>query len=202
MPGTLIPRKRTASLLVATAVACLSATAQSANDFKTSARVDWHQVGAPLGKFLLMRGDKGLCAIRFLDYQRGQDAQPPTVFNSGEESHVARYEWLYQGDGSGDITKDNVKRGKGRVSSGPLKGIGRLASQSGDPYVKCGPFVSYWLPPTSVSFSSSISCSRARYELAPTKWDEMSQVDIRDPRLKWFRCDENRKSFRITSEEL
>src|SRR4051812_12101758 len=108
-------RKQSVLLLIATAMAYLSAIAQPMDDFKTSARVDWHQVGAPLGKFLLMRGNKGLCAIRFLDYQRGHDAKPPSVFNSGEESHVAHYEWVYQGDGTSDITKGNVKRGKGQV---------------------------------------------------------------------------------------
>lgn len=157
-------------------------------------------MAAPFGKFLLMRGDKGPCALRFVEYHRARDAKPPTVFNSGDESHLARYEWFYQREG--DFSKGKVKRGKGRASLGPLRGVGRLASQSGDPYVKCGPYLAYWLPPASVSFSGSTSCSRARHELAPTKWDEISRVNARDPRLKWFSCDENRKSLRIPMEEL
>ena len=171
-------------------------------DIKTAARVDWHQVAAPFGKFLLMKGDKGLCALRFVEYHRGQDAKPPSVFNSGDESHFAQYEWFFQGDGSGDLGKQNVKTGKGRASVGALKGVGRLASQSGDPYVKCGPFIAYWLPPTSVSFSGGISCSRARYQLAPTKWQDIPELNPNEPSLKWFKCDESRKSFRIPIEQL
>jgi hypothetical protein len=32
------------------------------------ARVDWHQVAAPFGRFLLIRGAKGQCAVRFTEY--------------------------------------------------------------------------------------------------------------------------------------
>jgi hypothetical protein len=54
---------------------------------KTHALVTWYDVGAPLGRFLLIRRkDSNLCAIKFTEYHRGNDAKPPTVFSSGEES--------------------------------------------------------------------------------------------------------------------
>src|SRR5919197_343502 len=115
--------------LGAVLLSCLFASSLVAADPLPSdstqfAWVYWHQVAAPFGRFLLIRGAKGQCAVRFTEYQRGHDAKPPTVFSSGEESHDARYEWFYQSDGSGDFTNRNVKHGTGRVSRGAVRGIG------------------------------------------------------------------------------
>jgi hypothetical protein len=101
------------------------------------ARVDWHQVSAPFGKFLLMRGAEGVCAVRFTDYHLGHDAKAPTMFNSGEETASAEYEWHFVAAGTGWFSSANVTHGKSRVSSGPLKGIGRLAFQSKNPILRC-----------------------------------------------------------------
>jgi len=166
------------------------------------ARVDWHQIAAPFGRFLLIRGAKGQCAVRFTEYQRGHDAKPQTVFSSGEESHDARYEWFYQGDGSGDFANRNVKRGTGRVSGGAVRGIGRFGFQSGNSYLKCGPLKTFWLPPSSISFSEQATCPTAAYELSPTSWRDISEINFNDTRLKWFRCDETRKSFHIPMDDL
>jgi hypothetical protein len=172
------------------------------SEFTEFARIEWHQVAAPFGRFLLMRHAKGQCAVRFTEYHRSHDAKPPTVFSSGEESHDAGYEWFYQADGSGNFTSRTVERGIGRVSRGAVRGIGRLAWQSGDPYLKCGPLRTYWLPPSSVSFSEQVLCPNAAYELSPTGWQDISQVNTNHARLSWFRCDETRKSYRIPMADL
>lgn len=39
-------------------------------------------------------------------------------------------------------------------------------------------------------------------ELAPTKWTDISQVDVFDPRLIWYRYDENRKDLNIPVDKL
>jgi len=166
------------------------------------ARVDWHQVAAPFGRFLLIRGAKGQCAVRFTEYQRGHDAKPPTVFSSGEESHYASYEWSYQADGTGDFTNRNATRGTGRVSSGAVRGIGRFGFQSGDPYLICGPLRTLWLRPSSVSFSEGVLCQASAYHLSPTGWQDISKVSANDARLQWFQCDEKRSSYRIPLGEL
>src|SRR5262245_40658914 len=166
------------------------------------ARIDWHQVAAPFGRVLLIRGPKGQCAVRFTEYQRGHDAKPPTVFSSGEESHYATYEWAYQADGSGGFTNRNATRGTGRVSCGACRGIGRFWFQSGDPYLKCGPLTTFWLPPSSVSFAEEGTCQTSTYQLSPTGWQDISKANANDARLHWFQCDEKRSSYRIPLEDL
>lgn len=166
------------------------------------AKVDWHQVSAPSGRYLLIRGTKGACAVRFTEYHRGNDAKPPTLFSSGEESRSAQYQWFYQSEGTGRFTTQNATHGTGTVSDGPCQGIGRLCFQSGNPYFKCGPIRVLWLPSSSLSFSENATCKTAEYELSATPWSDISAVDITDGRLRWFKCDENRESFRIPMDDL
>ncbi|WP_347986060.1 hypothetical protein [Methylomonas sp. AM2-LC] len=166
------------------------------------AHIGWHQVSAPFGSFLLIRGDEGVCAVRFIEYHKGNDKKQPTIFSSGEESHSAQYEWFYQGDGSGDFSKSSVIRGIGHVSRGAVIGIGRLGFQSGDPYLTCGPIKTFWLQPSSISFAKKINCDKAIYELAPTKWQSINDVHLDSAQLNWYHCDEGRKSFRIPISEL
>lgn len=166
-----------------------------------SATIDWHQVSAPSGKFLLMKGSAGVCAIRFTKYEKSEKV-PPSIFSSGGETHKARYEWYFQGDGSSAFTNENAQHGTDEVSHGPMVGVGRAGYEKGDPYLKCGPFKTFWMQPTSVSFSSKVSCKEATLELSPTNWEEISQVRADDSKLKWYHCDEKRKSFTIPKEEL
>jgi hypothetical protein len=171
-------------------------------EFTEFARVDWHQVAAPFGRVLLIRGAKGQCAVRFAEYQRGHDAKPPTVFSSGEESHYASYEWSYQVDGTGDFTNRHATHGTGRVSRGAVRGIGRFGFQSGDPYLRCGPLKTFWLQPSNVSFSEQVLCQTPGYQLSPTGWRDISKVNANDVRLQWFECDEKRNSYRIPLRDL
>ena len=137
-------------------------------------------------------------AVRFTKAQRGHDAKPGTTFNSGEESFSAEYDWYFQGDGSGDFTQSGVLSGHEQLARKPLKGIGRFAFQTGQIYVKCGPFKLRWMFPTRVAFySTGVTPGDYGIELAPTKWAEIKEVDVLDPRLKWYRYDANRKSVEI-----
>ncbi len=169
---------------------------------KTSARIDWHQVSSPLGRILLVRKGKDICAIRFTEYHRGHDAKPPSIFNSGEESFYAEYDWYCQTDGSQDLKKKNVASGHRKLVEKPSKGIGRLAFQTGTVNVKCGPFKLFWMFPTSISFSASPSCSDPVVQLSPTKWMQIEDIDLSYSKLKWFDCDERRKTINISIDEL
>jgi hypothetical protein len=167
------------------------------------ATLTWDGAGAPLGRFLLIRKDKAVCAVRFTKVQRGHDAKPETTFNSGEESFSAEYDWYFQEDGSGDFTQPGVLSGHEQLARKPLKGIGRLAFQTGQIYVKCGTFDKLlWLYPTWVSFYGGSRRGDYGIELAPTKWTEIKEVNVHDPRLKWYRYDENRKPVDIPLDDL
>ena len=174
-----------------------------ASNKRDYAAITWDDAGAPLGRFLLIRKDKRVCAVRFTKAQRGHDAKPATTFNSGEESFSAEYDWYFQEDGSGDFTQPGVLSGHEQLAMKPLKGIGRLAFQTGQIYVECGAFDKlFWRYPTWVTFYGKSSRGDYGIELAPTKWTEIQEVNVHDPRLKWYRYDENRESVDIPLDNL
>ena len=176
-----------------------------ASNKQPSALLTWDAVGAPLGRFLLVRKDKdkAVCAVRFTKAQRGHDEKPATIFNSGDESFSAEYDWYFQGDGSGDFTQPNVMSGHGRLAQGALKGIGRMAFQTGQVRVTCGTFDRlFWLPAGRIGFFEGAHRGNYGIELAPTKWAEIKEVNVLDPRLKWYRYDENRDPVYIPLDNL
>jgi hypothetical protein len=169
---------------------------------QTHARVDWHQIVTPFQKILLIKKGEKYGAVRFTEFNREDNATPGSAFREGKATEYAKYEWYYQGDGSGDFTKSNVKHGKGELVDKPLRGIGRLAFQTGTVRIEFGDFNLFWLYPTSVSFYSRPSCSDTSVELAPTKSTRIEEISIFDPKIKWYQCDESRKNFLIPVEEL
>jgi len=168
------------------------------------ARIGWCDIASPFGKFILIKGRKGIGAVRFKEYRRGRDSKPGTTWSSGEEHHIAYYEWFFQADGSMDLSKKNVDHGFGDVSTGPIKGIGRLGFQTGSTYLKCGPVKARWRQPDFVSFFSatSVKCGDADFELAPTVWEAITEVKANSQALRWFRCDDSRKPFSISVADL
>jgi len=166
---------------------------------KTHALVTWYDVGAPAGKFLLIRKDANLCAIKFTEYYRANDAKSSTFFRSGDETRDAKYECFCQrekGDGFGNATL-------GEVSTRSSWGIGRLAFFSGQRSVRCGQIRLPWMYPTRVSFNiDGAKLGDHGIELAPTRWTAISEVNVRDPRLHWFRYDESRKVTYIPDKDL
>ena len=166
---------------------------------RTHALATWNDIGAPVGRFLLVRKDSDLCGIRFTECHRGRDARPPTVFSSGEESLDAKYECVCQGQsggGFGPLTR-------GEVNKRASWGIGRLAFGGGDINVRCGRFELVWMYPTRVSFQAEgARLGDYGIEMAPTRWSTIGEVNVRDARLRWFRYDESRKVTWIPADDL
>lgn len=178
--------------------------AAAAKRAQEAALITYHNASAPLGRFLLIRNGKDACAVRFTGFHRGHDAKPPTIFNSGEESLYAEYDWFYQGDGSGDFSKPNLKSGHSKLAEKPLLGIGRFSMRfTGSTVVVCGPLKLAWIYPIQVGFHLSNSKKDdVGNELAPTRWKEISEVDSDNPHLNWYRFDENRDFVVIPLDEL
>jgi len=40
------------------------------------------------------------------------------------------------------------------------------------------------------------------FELAPTPWTDIKDVNIKDPRIKWYKYDEKRERFFIPIDKL
>jgi hypothetical protein len=148
----------------------------------------------PAGKILLVRKNSNYGAIIFTRFWTEKD---------GKEKYAA-YNVYYQEDGTGDFSNKNLTLSEGIASELPLRGPFRpFIYQPGDSYIKCGPFKLTWAYKSFVGFMpADKDLGDFGIELAPTKWTDISQVNVFDPRLKWFRYDENRKRINIPVDQL
>lgn len=176
--------------------------ANRTTSLRDTAVVMWGGAAAPIGRFLLIRKGPDMCAVSFEGFRRAGDAKPPTLFNSGNEHRYAEYDWYYQNDGSGDFTRNNTKHGHDTLVSGPLIGIGRLAFQTGNTAVNCGPFKLNWRYPDLVKFYRGNKRGDHGIEMAPTLWSSIADVRGNDPNLKWYRYDESRDPMTIPAGDL
>ncbi len=150
-------------------------------------------VRVPLGRISLVRKNKEYCAVKFTGFWTGKT----------EEDWYATYESYYQGDKTGDFSNRNVQFRKEKLSSPQPRGIGRFAFSFGNRDVLCGSVKLEWTGKGWLYFYGS-NQKEGDYgvELAPTKWTDISQVNIRDPRLRWYRYDQERKRVNIPIDQL
>jgi hypothetical protein len=151
-------------------------------------------IGVPLGRIILIRKGAEYGAVKFTDFWFGK-----TVHH-----WYGKYESYYQGDGTGDFSKKNVLSRKGDVSTLPPIGWGGLHCTLDNPNLRCGPFKLAWSPKSTVYFFYFGQGGQRDYgiELAPTKWAVISQVNVFDPRLEWYRYDEMRLHWNIPIDQL
>lgn len=167
---------------------------------KSNAIVDAASVAVPAGRIVLVRSSSMHCAIRFDSFRRGHDAKPGTIFNSGDESRFSEadiYEWP-RGEGDFYYGKARVKHVK--LSELPLVGILKVAAGGGSS-IKCTGSRLDWSFPSWMSFIEVGSADRM-IEIAPTAWTDLAQIDLANPRLKWFRYEASRERTLIPVAEL
>jgi hypothetical protein len=149
-----------------------------------SADVGKTSVAAPLGRFLLVKRGTTSCVIKFTGFRREGNYE------------YAEYDWHHQEDGSGDYSKPNVLSGHGRLRDTPSIGIGRFAFKpTATLYVTCGSLEVFWGYPIALTFSRNVGGDPRTdpdLELAPTKLINIRDVNLRDPRLKWYKLDDGR----------
>lgn len=147
----------------------------------------------PLGRILLVRKDSKYCAVKFTKFWTGKT----------EEDLYASYEAYYQADNTGDFSKKNVEFKKGDLSAPKPRGIGRLAFSFGKKEIKCGSITLQWDGKGSIYFYR-FDQDEGDYgiQLAPTKWIDISQVNVSDSRLKWYRYDSKRTKMTIPIDHL
>ncbi|MEQ1597946.1 MAG: hypothetical protein ABL880_01125 [Methylotenera sp.] len=165
-------------------------------------------VVSPIGYWLLIRKDNTTCAIRFTDFQMFGGSTFTNYSGSPNEGSVrtetnsyAEYDFFSQNDGSGDFKKNNMVLGHNKIakatgtweSSDDLTGCGALSLKwAGTPLQPAGTGVVFY---TAEPREEGI-------ELAPTKWRDASEINIKDPRIKWYRYDKTRKHTRTPIENL
>lgn len=152
----------------------------------------------PEGTFLLIRNGGALCAIRFLEIWRGNDAKQPTSFYSGDETVRARYMW-YEGKKIKDKWSIHPPQtdGVGEVVKEASIGIGRFAFGGGEHHINCGNIRVKWSPPAHVYFYQYDFKDEGN-EIALTQHAKFEDIEPNDPALHWLRIDETRQSYTIT----
>jgi hypothetical protein len=157
----------------------------------------------PLENILLVRKGSDYCAIKFAKFWSENKSEVGTIFVASGSDEYAIYESYYQGDKKGDFSKENIQIKKEKLSSTKPRGIGRLAFSFGNKEIKCGSIKLFWGGKGSVNFSGEgQKAGDYGIELAPTKWTDISQINVFDARVKWYRYDEERKRVNIPIDQL
>lgn len=147
----------------------------------------------PLGKILLVRRDSEYCAIKFTKFWTGKT----------EEDLFANYESYNLEIKAGNLNKENIQINKGELSFPKPRGIGRFAFSFGNKEIKCGLIKLFWSGEGAVHFYEE-GQHQGDYgiELAPTNWSDISEVNLSDTHLRWYRYDDKRKRKNIKLNEL
>ena len=149
----------------------------------------------PTGRIVLVRKGSEYCAIKFIEAWTGK-----TV-----EDRYAKYESYYQGNGTGDFSNKDVQSRKEQLCARRFIGFMRFGFRAGfeNLNVKCGSTRLLCAGKGSVHFCGLGQKDRDYgIELAPTKWTDISQVNVFDKRLQWYRYDENRKDMYIPIDQV
>ena len=143
-------------------------------------------ISMPLGRILLARKGTEYCAIKFTDTWLGET----------ERDHFTSYDFFFQGDGSGDFTKSNVIAGSDELYFPKIQPIVfDIGYQKGlKDTIICGGMKLEWLFIAWLRF--------LKYELAPTPWTSIKNVNVQDPRVKWYKKDSDRKDRSVPIDQL
>lgn len=148
----------------------------------------------PLGRIILVKNNGGHGAIKFLAFSHEEK----------DGAKAAEYESYYQADAKKgfDLGKMEMKRGK--LSFPRSYGIGRFAFTFGRNIdIECGPIKLQWSGKGSVYFYGSKQDQKDYgIKLAPTGWTDVSEVNIIDPRIKWYSYEGKRPRLTLSIDSL
>jgi hypothetical protein len=150
---------------------------------------------------LLARWSQKYCAIKFTvsstPLNRTESRELALRSMGTRRESNANYQSYYQPDGSGDFSGNGVIFNEAVLAQGPW-GIGRLQWLVTTTDMKCGPLKLTWTGRDGVHFPRpNEGDGKANCELAPTAWTAISQVNVFDPRLKWYHYDEARQRVKV-----
>jgi hypothetical protein len=163
------------------------------------ARIVWSGVSVPIRHITLIRKENCYGAVKFI---KNWTRERYYLIGGTYQDIFASYESYYQEDDTGDFTKQNVIIRKGEVSNKtqffPLIILsGHSTIPIGNPYVRCGPLKVEWggnrINYLWFNYDSLYNRNRSPrktkidYELAPTKWTDITEVNVFDPRIKWYK---------------
>ena len=155
-------------------------------------------VGVPVGYFLLIRKGNGYCALKLTESKPGKD----------KHKWRAEYETYYQGDAADSFgAKPAAFRRKKLTDLDPFYiarmhrctdgGCSVLNFEKENRQIDCGEFHLDWSGERNLIFFDEYwpmkRKGRIRMEMAPTNWQNISDINVFDDRLKWYQYNDNRK---------
>jgi len=150
-----------------------------ADKLDTQFVVSGGSVKMPVGAFLLVRKNGAIGAIRLTNVDPGLEGR-------------STYESYFQGNGSGSFMNGDIVHQTGDLNLKPVKGIGRLAFQTGQDRARIGKWSFRFDTPSLMAMWPYRGDQHDYgYEFAPTSACDISEVDVHDKRLRWFRFDPN-----------
>lgn len=132
----------------------------------TQAIVGFEWVDQPLGRIVLIKTPRSICAVRFISFSRDDGIAQ------------ARYD-VATISSNGLAQQKIVSR---RLTDEGMLGFGHWAWRRGDHEILCGASRISWMFPTGVALIGPI-------EVAPTAWTEFEQVNVNELELGWHHLD-------------
>jgi len=149
-------------------------------------------VAVPVGHILLVRRKSEYCAVKFTAAWKGKNRY---------DNH-ARYVSFFPSDRKRGFSQDNLKAIEGELHYRPVN-WGGCHFVIGDSGVRCGSFALVWGYPTFLLYlEPGEQDHHLGIEIAPTKWTDIKEVNLSDPRIKWYEFEERRDAIYIPIDDL
>ena len=148
----------------------------------------------PLGYYGLFRKGNKVCAVRFLE--SGKNKQQEGFVWDRMYYNYSIYEWYYTEDNN--FKEKNVKHGIGKSTSYQIPFLGTPGVSFDNFDIKCDKLYmkrDHWLVLYFIT-GKTYKMTREEiekeienegFEIAPTKWKNIEEVDLNDKRLKWYK---------------
>lgn len=158
------------------------------------------KISPPIGYFLLIRKDNNTCAIRFTNYSNPESGRLLDS-DASTNNDTAEYDYFNQYDGSGNFMKNNLDSGHAKLNRLVIvsRGVARI---SGLYIIKCGSLTLRWNGNSEIDMFQGKFISDEGIKFAPTKWRDISEINVDDPNIEWFGVDKKRRFTSIPVENL
>jgi hypothetical protein len=157
-----------------------------------------NSIGIPVGRFLLIRKENDYCAVRFTQNFTGKT----------EYDMHAEYESYYQGDKTGNFDSKSVCYRKEFVyyTKPSFSIFGHPIRIGAKRDIICGPMELWWSAGPNLTFVYYNRHDQNQgdygFELAPTPWTDIKEVNVYDKRIRWSRFVAKSKRLLIPIDKL
>jgi hypothetical protein len=175
-------------------VAAADSSEKSDQQEKDVVHIRPNGISMPLDRIILLRKGEDYCAIKFI---RFWDDGKGDIYSSYES-----YSFVREARNTG-LLNFKLRKRELRSQKPQFFLFGHPVAFGTVDEIECGFCSPWWSGLGSVYFFERGQPQGDHgMELSPTKWTDVSQVNLFDPRLKWYRYDEARKRVDVPVDDL